>query len=393
MSADNPNSPYYRPPEYMAEVEEDAGDYIGEVDDQGMRFGTGTCTWADGSKYHGDWNQNVRHGNGTYETPSDGTKYEGQWVNDHKHGNGQQHQANGTVIQATWQTDRLNGLAYITKAGEKEPTTIIFKDDMKIQANNSGLTQCDRFYVIVSIFFFILFIAGVGTGTAGHVIGRGGEGLTMGYVLCSTWAILWVVSFCQTATRYICNLVLLDTVFKNIDECIKRPPEVNFYLTAYHMETKTITSTDGNGNTTHREVKEKVVTHRAEKQFKIKKWEDRSPPSKTLHFLSVLLLTRLHTNKQIHFSSKAHRRFKKKERKFIRKNDTDEHYDYHCTKEIIGHQAECLVYSPEKGVKPWYVNICTMIVLDLVMFGWIQRYYLNKNTKVVEYEIIKLIKT
>jgi len=33
-----------------------------------------------------------------------------------------------------------------------------------------------------------------------------------------------------------------------------------------------------------------------------------------------------------------------------------------------------------------------MIALDLVMFGWIPRYYLNKNTKVVEYEIIKILK-
>ena len=45
--------------------------------------------------------------------------------------------------------------------------------------------------------------------------------------------------------------------------------------------------------------------------FKIKKWEDRSPPSETIHFLSVLLLTRLHTDKQIQYSSKASNRFDK----------------------------------------------------------------------------------
>jgi hypothetical protein len=90
MSHENPNSPYYRPPEYTALVEEDEGTYIGEKDANGMRCGVGTCTWEDGSKYHGDWNQNTRHGKGTFETPSDGTKYEGEWVNDHKHGNGEQ---------------------------------------------------------------------------------------------------------------------------------------------------------------------------------------------------------------------------------------------------------------------------------------------------------------
>lgn len=132
MSADNPNSPYYKHAEYTSAMEEDAGDYIGEVDDQGMRFGTGTCTWADGSKYHGDWNQNVRHGRGTYETPSDKTKYEGEWVNDHKHGSGCQVQKNGTEVQGTWQRDRLNGLAYIRTKGRGDPITVIYKDDMRI---------------------------------------------------------------------------------------------------------------------------------------------------------------------------------------------------------------------------------------------------------------------
>jgi len=129
-----------------------------------MRFGTGTCIWADGSKYHGDWNQNVRHGRGTYETPSDKTKYEGEWVNDHKHGNGCQIQGNGTEVQGTWVRDRLNGLAHIRKKGEDKPTTVIFKDDMRIQANDTGLSCCDRFYVFVSICCLLLVLFGVGVG-------------------------------------------------------------------------------------------------------------------------------------------------------------------------------------------------------------------------------------
>lgn len=125
--------------------------------------------------------------------------------------------------------------------------------------------------------------------------------------------------------------------------------------------------------------------------FKIKKWEDKSPPAETLHFLSVLLLSRLHTDKEINFSSKAHRRFDKKKRKFIKKNNRDKYYDYWCTKEIPFHQAECLVYSPKLGAKPWYTNVCLMVTLDFLMLGWIPRFCLNKNTKIVEYEIIKYL--
>jgi len=125
--------------------------------------------------------------------------------------------------------------------------------------------------------------------------------------------------------------------------------------------------------------------------FKIKKWEDRSPPSETIHFLSVLLLTRLHTDKQIQYSSKASNRFDKKKRKFIKHNNRDDHYDYNCSQEIPFHLEECLVYSPKQGSKPWYTSVGLMIFLDLLMLGWIPRYCLNKNTKIVEYEIIKYL--
>jgi len=125
--------------------------------------------------------------------------------------------------------------------------------------------------------------------------------------------------------------------------------------------------------------------------FKIKKWEDKSPPAKTLHFLSVLLLSRLHTDKEINFSSKAHRRFEKKKKKFIKHNNRDKEYDYWFTKDIPFHQAECLVYSPKLGNKPWYTNVCLMVTLDFLMLGWIPRFCLNKNTKIVEYEIIKYL--
>jgi len=75
-------------------------------------------------------------------------------------------------------------------------------------------------------------------------------------------------------------------------------------------------------------VRERVNTHYAEKHFKIKKWEDKSPPASTLDFLSVLLLSRLHTDKSLKWGPKANQRFEKKKKKFIRKNRRDKYYDY-----------------------------------------------------------------
>ena len=40
-----------------------------------MRNGVGSCTWQDGSKYEGDWKDNLRHGNGKFE--NDGETYLG----------------------------------------------------------------------------------------------------------------------------------------------------------------------------------------------------------------------------------------------------------------------------------------------------------------------------
>jgi hypothetical protein len=87
--------------------------YQGEVDDRGERIGVGTCKWADGSYYTGDWHQNVRHGNGIFL--SGGIKYEGQWVNDVKHGHGRRTLQDGEETTGIWLNDRLNGIATVKK--------------------------------------------------------------------------------------------------------------------------------------------------------------------------------------------------------------------------------------------------------------------------------------
>lgn len=95
------------------------------------------------------------------------------------------------------------------------------------------------------------------------------------------------------ATRYLCKLIELDMVFATIDAAIKAPPTIDYHIQCYHMETRYYTVTGENGRTIRKKKKVRVDTHSADESFNIKKWEDQSPPSKTLHYLSVLLLTRL----------------------------------------------------------------------------------------------------
>lgn len=41
--------------------------------------------WDDGSKYDGDWKDDVRHGKGVFEY-TNGDKYDGDWADDIQHG-------------------------------------------------------------------------------------------------------------------------------------------------------------------------------------------------------------------------------------------------------------------------------------------------------------------
>ena len=43
--------------------------------------------------------------------------------------------------------------------GEAEPSTVIFKDDMRIMAKNSGMTSGDGKNICCNIFMFIIFLS------------------------------------------------------------------------------------------------------------------------------------------------------------------------------------------------------------------------------------------
>ena len=61
--------------------------YKGATDKNGERDGFGTCNFADGSIYEGNWNNGLRNGYGKY-TFSNGAIYDGNWENDLMHGKG-----------------------------------------------------------------------------------------------------------------------------------------------------------------------------------------------------------------------------------------------------------------------------------------------------------------
>ena len=64
----------------------DGSSYVGEIY-RTVFHGTGTMTYPDNGKYHGQWKYSHRDGIGTMEY-ADGSKYVGEWVRDLPNGSG-----------------------------------------------------------------------------------------------------------------------------------------------------------------------------------------------------------------------------------------------------------------------------------------------------------------
>lgn len=140
------------------------------------------------------------------------------------------------------------------------------------------------------------------------------------------------------------------------------------------MEERVTQYKDKDGNVKTKTKKVRVNTHKATEMFRFTDWVDRSPPPSALHYIDLFLLSRVYTFKYIYLSSKARSNYSRQKAAFIKQHWTDKQYDFKFTKEIPHHAEHCLSWNPERGAKPWFANCCAMIFLDLIFFGWIQRY-------------------
>ena len=76
-------------------------------------------TWADGSKYVGEWKDGKQHGQGIY-TWADGEKYVGEYKDGKSHGQGTNTWANGNKYVGAWQDDKQHGQGtYTYSNGDK----------------------------------------------------------------------------------------------------------------------------------------------------------------------------------------------------------------------------------------------------------------------------------
>ena len=196
-----------------------------------------------------------------------------------------------------------------------------------------------------------------------------------------------VVSCCTNSTKYINNVVNINKVFTNIDAAIQAPPEIKMIIQNWHYQRKTWT--DRNGKKHHKKVR--VNTHRAEMKYYVESWVDRSPPSLSLHYIDLFLLTRIFTEKIFTFSPTASRSFAEQKRVFIHNHHRDKHYDFSIVKDIPFHNSHVLAYNDTKGTRPWFTKMWLLVLMDFVFMGWLQRYKLDFNSVRVEYYLEKYI--
>lgn len=292
----------------------------------------------------------------------------------------------GTIIEGQWQNDKLSGICKVTN-DKGETTECIYKNDMMIMTNNSGLTGTDWCMAVFQVIFILGFIACI----PAALLVPDGMGIFVGCVIIYIASITW--SCCHSATSYISNATSIKNIYADIERAINEKPTIMFHMCCYHFETRWEHYRDRDGHMHRRRRRVRVNTHRARKNHKIKKWEDQSPPAKTLHFLDVLMLTRLKTCKILHFTEKARKRVDKKAHKFVKKHDRDRYYDFSKRQEVCyALKSNVLVYNEKQGKRPWYTQYCILVALDFILLGWILRLMLNANSKIVEYEIKKLIK-
>jgi hypothetical protein len=88
------------------------GSYKGEWVNN-MRNGYGVNTWPNGDQYKGNWEDNKRQGKGTF-TYADGGKYIGDWEDDMRNGEGVNTWANGNEYDGSWLNNQQHGQGTFT---------------------------------------------------------------------------------------------------------------------------------------------------------------------------------------------------------------------------------------------------------------------------------------
>ena len=95
------------------------GTYEGQYHVNGQRDGVGTCTFANGSHYEGQWKADEYHGDGQYMA-ANGDGYEGEFKAGVMHGDGTFWFVNGDKYVGAYKNGVMDGHGSFTEASTGE---------------------------------------------------------------------------------------------------------------------------------------------------------------------------------------------------------------------------------------------------------------------------------
>jgi len=85
------------------------GEYVGELNEEGLRHGRGELRWSDGSYFNGGFKNGQRDGYGRYVTEKGRHEYIGEWRRGRRFGHGILRHANLDRYEGGWENDKMHG--------------------------------------------------------------------------------------------------------------------------------------------------------------------------------------------------------------------------------------------------------------------------------------------
>nr|WP_262895559.1 hypothetical protein [Galbibacter mesophilus] len=109
--------------------------YVGKVENHKAN-GFGIAILDTGSRYEGEWKDNMRHGEGSFYW-IDGERYEGEYKNDERSGMGVYYWPNGDKYVGEWKEDVRDGQGTFYNAEGEVYAKGIWKDDKLVKKDKS----------------------------------------------------------------------------------------------------------------------------------------------------------------------------------------------------------------------------------------------------------------
>ena len=205
-----------------------------------------------------------------------------------------------------------------------------------------------------------------------------------------------ILEFCSATSKYLCNIISKDDIYKKMGIYFRTLPEIKFYCECYHYETRTYTKTNIYGKTETYTKEKKVVTHTAHYSLPYYSVRDVSGLFylnfdkiyvKKKHFIKLKLKEEINFADSISFMD-----YVNEKNDFCRRNqDRDDHLVFREERIISGLGHHNLINMTDK----WScsVNFLLFFFFTILTFSELYKLYVNSFCVYQKFKIRKIVST